>query len=343
MNVLAGIGLQLVATFFFAIMSALVRLVAQEVPSGQIVFARSFIGILPVVAWLLWTGRLGTALVTRAPSGHVLRGLVGVSSMWLSFAALAFIPLAEAVAFSYATPLVAVILAALMLGEKVPLFRWGVLGVGLAGILLMLWPSFNHAATGAGREALTGAALALAGALGAGLAVTQVRHLTRTETSEAIVFYFSLVASAAGLVTLPLGWVMPSPAMMLMLVGMGLTGGIGQICMTTANRYAPASVIVPFNYATLLWATGLGIVLFGEWPHILVAAGATVVVASGVSLVWRERPAERAAPEEIKALTGMEPQAGPALDGGREPRAAADSAAQPAGESAPPERRAVGW
>lgn len=296
MNVPAGIGLQIAATFFFAIMSALVRMVADAVPSGEIVFARSFIGLVPVVVWLAWSGRMTGALVTRQPLGHVVRGLVGVSAMWLSFAALAFIPLAEAVAFSYATPLVAVVLAAVLLGERVPAYRWLVLAVGMGGIVLMLWPSFAHASVGSGPGPLIGACLALAGAVGAGFAITQVRHLTRTETSEAIVFYFSLVASVAGLATLPLGWVMPDGRVALILAGMGLAGGIGQICVTSAIRHAPASVVAPLNYATLLWATGLGIVLFGEWPAPLVVAGALVVIVAGLVLIWRER---RSAPRVV--------------------------------------------
>lgn len=308
MNAPAGIGLQLCATFFFAIMSTLVRLVADAVPSGEIVFARSFFGLLPVIIWLGWTGRARTHLVTGQMFGHVVRGLVGVSAMWLAFGALAFIPLAEAVAFSYATPLVAVVLAAILLGERVPRYRWAVLAVGLVGIVTMLWPSFSHAAVGTGQGPLIGAGLALAGAVGAGIAYTQVRHLTRTETSESIVFYFSIVASLAGLATVPLGWVAPDWPTALVLVAMGLAGGVGQICMTAANRYAPASVLAPLNYATLLWATAFGIALLGEWPHPLVALGAAVVVAAGLVLVWRERPpggrggvAEDFSPKDVPA------------------------------------------
>lgn len=289
MNVPAGIGLQICATFFFAVMSALVRMVADVVPSGQIVFARSAFGLIPLVAWLAWTGRMSGALATRQPLGHVVRGLVGVSAMWLSFAALAFIPLAEAIAISYATPLVAVVLAAILLGERVPGHRWLVLGAGLGGIVLMLWPSLSSAALGSGSGPLAGALLALSGAVVAGLAITQVRHLTRTETSPAIVFYFSLVASLVGLATLPLGWVWPDARGFAILVGMGLAGGLGQICMTTATRYAPASVVAPLNYATLLWATLFGILAFREWPDRLVVLGAGIVVVAGLVLVWRER------------------------------------------------------
>ena len=147
---------------------------------------------------------------------------------------------------------------------------------------------------GVGPGPLIGAAMALVGAVIAGLAVTQVRHLTRTETSEAIVFYFSIVASLAGLATLPLGWVVPDLRTSLVLIATGIAGGLGQILMTTATRYAPASVVAPLNYATLIWATLFGVLAFGEWPDSLVLIGAGAVVSAGLVLVWRERHGLRA-------------------------------------------------
>lgn len=289
MNIPAGIALQLCATLFFAIMSALARAVANEVPSGQIVFFRSAFGLLPLIPWLLWNRRFSQALATRQPFGHVVRGIIGVGAMWLSFAALAFIPLAEAVAFTYTTPLVAVVLAAILLGERVPAHRWVVLGIGFSGIVLMLWPSFSHASLGSGGGPLIGAMLALAGAIGAGFALTQVRQLTRSETAESIVFYFSIVSSCVGLATLPLGWVMPDRWTVAILIALGTSGGLGQIFMTVATRYAPASVVAPLNYATLLWATFFGIAMLGERPDGLVLLGAAVVVAASLALIWRER------------------------------------------------------
>jgi drug/metabolite transporter (DMT)-like permease len=205
---------------------------------------------------------------------------------------------------------VAVVLAAILLGERVPAHRWVVLGVGLAGILLMVWPSFTHASLGDGPGPLIGAAMALAGAVIAGLAVTQVRHLTRTETSEAIVFYFSIVASLAGLATLPLGWVVPDLRTSLILITTGIAGGLGQILMTAATRYAPASVVAPLNYATLIWATLFGGLAFGEWPDSLVLIGAGAVVSAGLVLVWRERHGVRAATPGPSHAEGKDGQAG---------------------------------
>ncbi|MDE1567805.1 DMT family transporter [Aquabacter sp. P-9] len=281
-----GIFLQLCATLAFAIMSTLVRGVADEVSSGLVVFARSMIGLVPLLIWLGARKELRGAFVTTHFGGHVVRGLVGVSSMWAGFAALAYIPLAEAIAFTYVTPLVTVVLAALILSERVPAYRWMAVGIGFVGIITMLTPIFSMHGMKAEGAAL-GVGLALFGAIGAGFAVTQVRRLTQTETTGSIVFYFSIVAAAASLVTVP-QWSLPSWHAALVLVGVGISGGVGQILLTAANRYAPASVVAPFNYATLLWAVAFGAVFFREWPHWLVFCGAALVVAAGAGVAWRE-------------------------------------------------------
>ncbi|WP_127090064.1 DMT family transporter [Aquabacter cavernae] len=296
MNIPLGIVLQICATLAFAGMQALVRGVADAVPSGEVVFARSAIGTVPLLVWLAWRGELRT-LGTRNVGGHLVRGGVGVVSMWLGFVALSFIPLAEAVAFSYVTPLVVVVLAAVFLREHVPAYRWVAVGLGLVGILLMLLPLFStHGLAAEG--AYIGVGCALGGALLAGFAVTQVRRLTLTESTGSIVFYFSVVACLASLVTLP-WWTLPSLEDGLALVALGLLGGLGQIFLTAANRVAPASVVAPFNYATLLWAVLFGAMFFREWPHALVFCGSALVVASGAGIALRERQAERRARSRI--------------------------------------------
>ncbi len=293
MNIPAGILFQLCATLCFAAMQACVRAVADDVPSGQTVFARSFIGLVPLLIWLAWRGELRSVVATRNVPGHVLRGLVGVASMWLGFAALAYIPLAESIAFTYVTPLITVILAAVLLRENVPKYRWAAVGVGLVGIVTMLSPLLSEHGLVA-KDAYIGVGLALGAAVLSAFALTQVRRLTLTETTGSIVFYFSSVASLTGLMTAP-WWTMPSLKESLILLGMGLTGGIGQIFLTTANRVAPASVVAPFNYATLLWAVLFGAMFFREWPHYLVFCGAALVVAAGVGVALREQRAGRRA------------------------------------------------
>ena len=123
--------------------------------------------------------------------------------------------------------------------------------------------------------------------------VIQTRRLTDSETTSAIVFYFSLICALAGLVTLPFGWVMPNWIELAGLVMIGVLGGLSHLMLTESYRYAPASVVAPFDYVALLWAFFFGYVLFGEIPTLHVYVGAAIVAASGLFVIWRERQLAR--------------------------------------------------
>ena len=287
MNALKGIALQIGATFVFTIMAAMVRIVSERVPTGEVVFARSFFALFPLMALLTLRNEIGAAVRTANPMGHVLRGLVGVFAMSLSFTALAFLPLADATAIGFTAPLITVALAAVMLGETVQLYRWAAVGVGLIGVVVMLWP---HMGSGfETHESAVGAACALIGAFCTAGAMVQVRRLTATETTAAIVFYFQSLAAVAGLATAAWGWVVPGWRDGALLVAIGLFGGVGQILLTESYRFAPASVVAPFNYSAMLWSLLLGFLLFGEMPPLLVLLGALIVIGAGLFVILRER------------------------------------------------------
>jgi len=137
----------------------------------------------------------------------------------------------------------------------------------------------------------------------AALAQVFVRKLVLTESTSAIVFWFSATATVLSLVTLPFGWVIPTGREAAMLVAAGVLGGVGQILLTSAYRDADASVVAPFEYVSMLFALGFGYVLFDEVPSLTVLSGALLVVAAGILIIWRERRLglERAA--QRKAMT----------------------------------------
>src|SRR5712691_10802741 len=195
MNVFLGIALQLGATFSFTVMGALVRFIGERVPLGEQIFARSFFALIPLVAMLVWRNELASAVRTKNPFGHVRRGLTGVTAMVCMFAALARLPLVDVTAIGFATPLINVALAAVFLGEKVRAFRWTAVAVGFVGVIVMLSPHL----------------LAVAGAFLTAAAMTQVRHMSTTESTAALVFSFSLISTLASLATIPWGWIKPSP------------------------------------------------------------------------------------------------------------------------------------
>jgi drug/metabolite transporter (DMT)-like permease len=211
--------------------------------------------------------------------------------MFFNFASLARLALAEATAISFASPLVTVALAAVMLKERVRIYRWSAVIVGFLGVLVMLAPHLDAAHLGgAGLPAQTlGAAFALAGACCNAGAVIQTRRLTDSETTSSIVLYFSLVCALGGLVTLPFGWVAPTRWELAALCAIGFLGGTAHLILTASYRLAPASVIAPFDYTAILFAFGLGYVMFGEVPTPLVMPGAAIVVAAGLFVLWRER------------------------------------------------------
>jgi drug/metabolite transporter (DMT)-like permease len=188
MNPGRGIALKVASTFVFTLMLVCVKAVADTIPPGQIVFSRSFFALAPIVAVLLWQRQLRGSLETRKPWTHVSRGAVGLTSMALNFAALGYMPLPENMAIGYASPLIIVVLAALMLREPVRLFRWTAVCIGFAGILVILWPRFTLLSRGPVQDlALFGAILALISAFCSAFAGIFVRKLTRTESTGTIV------------------------------------------------------------------------------------------------------------------------------------------------------------
>jgi drug/metabolite transporter (DMT)-like permease len=293
MNLLKAILLKLASALLFALMSALVRYLGESVPLGQQVFFRSAFAIVPVALIYAWRHELHHALHTKRPFGHAGRGLISVAGMFLNFAALARLPLSDATAISFAAPLITVAFAAMFLGERVRIYRWSAVGIGFAGVLVMLWPYLNLAQFSPGGSATAaatiGASCAIAAAFTNAGSVIQTRRLTATETTSSIVFYFSLICAVGGLATLPLGWVWPSGPQLAALIGLGVLGGLAHVLLTESYRHAPASVIAPFDYSSMLWAFILGYAMFGEIPTVYVFVGAAIVAGAGLFVIWRER------------------------------------------------------
>ena len=286
-----GIALKLGATLAFSLMYVAIRL-AGAVPVGEAVFFRAFFALVPLFVLSVFTVGPAAVVRTQRPFLHLVRSAAGVTSMFLNFAALKLLPLAELTGFSFVAPIFAVVLAALVLREHVGPYRGAAVVIGFAGVLFMLEPHGGVGAiAGAGLSA--GSALALLGALLSSFVVIFIRQMSTTERSEAIVFYFMTFTAIAGALTM-IWWHVPlTPKMTLWLVLCGLLGGIGQICMTFSYRYAEPSLLAPFDYVAMVWAMLLGFLFFSEIPERLVLVGAAIVVASGLYIAWRERQLHR--------------------------------------------------
>jgi drug/metabolite transporter (DMT)-like permease len=288
MNPLRGISLKVASVSVFTLMAICIKASAPHIPPGEAVFFRSFFAIPVILVWLIWTRDLRHGLDTLYPMGHVWRGLVGTTAMGLGFTSLMLLPLPEATALGYAAPLLTVIFAAMFLGEEVRVFRLTAVGIGLVGVMIVLMPRLTVGLAASGPEAV-GAMAALLGAVCAALAQVFIRKLIKTEATGAIVFYFSATASLLSLVTLPFGWALPSPREATLLVGAGLLGGVGQILLTESYRHAEVGVVAPFEYVSMLLALVFGYFVFAELPAAPMLAGAALIVAAGLFIIWRER------------------------------------------------------
>jgi drug/metabolite transporter (DMT)-like permease len=286
---MAGIAFKVVSVAVFLSMASLLK-ASEGIPPGEMVFFRSFFGIVPIVLFLGWRRELVVGVKTSRPWGHFWRGIFAVGGMGLGFIALTKLPLPEAIAIGYAMPILIVIFGALYLKETVRLYRWTAVFVGLIGIAIIVWPRLTVFSEpgGAMNDLALGALASLGSCVFGAIATMHIRRLVTTERSATIVLYFSITCSLAGLATLPFGWQWPNPEQWVMLILAGIAGGVGQILLTEAYRRADVSVVAPFEYTSLLLSIIVGYVVFHDVPTPAMLVGSAIVVGAGLFIIWRE-------------------------------------------------------
>lgn len=285
---LAGIALRLVTALLLAVMFALVKLAATRgVNVIESLFYRQCGSALCAVA-LVAAGPGFASLRTKRVWAHVSRMALGVTAMGLNFLAFVLLPLAEATAIGFTVPIFSTVLAALVLGEPTGKWRWGAVAAGFLGVLLIVQP-------GSGTVPLAGAAIAIAAALLTASVTIVIRRLGATERASTTVFWFAL-SSLVPLGALMLRYgTMHDAETFWILAGLALAGGLAQLTLTGALRLAPVALVMPMDYTSLIWATLLGLWIFAELPTPWVWAGAPVIVASGLIIIWREHHLARRA------------------------------------------------
>ena len=284
-----GILLKLGSVVLFTGMAAILKATAVSVPPGEQMFFRSLFGVPLILAWLAWRGDLATGLRTRNPMSHALRGIIGTISMGCIFGGLGLLPFPEATALGYAMPLMIVIFAAMFLNERVGIFRLGMVALGLVGVLIVLSPQLSVGVGAASGAQTLGAMLTLTGASFGALAQIFISRMVVTEKPSAVAFWFLVTSTVLSLVTLPFGWVMPDAGTAALLVAAGFMGGAAQIMLTSSYRFADASLVAPFDYASMLLAMAIGWFVFAEPTSARMLTGAAVIIAAGVAIILRER------------------------------------------------------
>lgn len=242
-----------------------------QIAAGR--FVSAFIVMALISAWLR------PSLAGANWPVHAGRSVCGWAALSLMFTAVMSMPLAEATAISFLSPLATMMLAIPILGERVGPIRWSAAGIAMVGAIVLIRP---------GTEAFQPAALlALASALFMGLEAILIKQLSSREPPIRILLINNGIGSLIGVAFASLVWVTPSPVQWLLMAGLGSMLG-AQVLFIQAMRAADASYVMPFFYATLLFAALYDVALFGEWPDLWSQLGVVIIVGGGLLLAWRE-------------------------------------------------------
>lgn len=282
-----GIGLRIGATAFFTLMVLFIKWLSDSIPVGQVVFFRSAYALIPLVLFLMWTREFPSGLKTNRPGSHVLRCVLGCLAMFASFASLKYLPLSHASIIGYLAPVLAVVLAAMLLRETVSNARWFGVLFGFLGMLVLVLPTVTEA--NVDKSYLLGVGLALAMAILTAGAKVQIRSLALTENAGAIAFYFALTCTLAGLATLPFGWILPDWNQLGLLVCTGIAGGIAHILMTLSYQYSEVSKLAAFEYLSLVFAVIADVLFFNILPEPAFYAAAACIISATLVVALKDR------------------------------------------------------
>ncbi|MGH1360677.1 MAG: DMT family transporter [Burkholderiaceae bacterium] len=298
-NRLIGIGIASIAVLCFSVLDGLGKYLTQTLPVLQVVWLRFAIHVMLSAVFLapVYRQRL---FRTRRPGLQLFRATLMGAMTCMNFFALQTLQLAETGSIMFLAPLLIAALGWLLLDEKLDLGRWLAIAVGFAGVLVILQP-------GSGEFKL-----AMLLPLGIAFLIASFsmvsRSLAATDTPVTTQFLSGLgTAVVLAPVALwdwqvPAGWIEWT-----LLIALGAAGSIGHYCLALSFRYAPASTLAPFQYFQIFWMVAIGYLVFGDIPSAAVAAGSSIVIGSGLYLLYRESRVKAAPAVPADAVTGKSP------------------------------------
>jgi drug/metabolite transporter (DMT)-like permease len=273
-------GVALGAFLMFTIMNVFAKLLSEQHSVIEIAFYRNLIATLPFLIVIFGLGRREILVIRSKPGLIMTRAVLGTVSLVGTFAAFSMLPLADTTVLLFASALFIPRLGVLVLRGCVGRYRWAAVVTGGVGVLSMARPS--------GDVYALGIAIALGTAFLQAILQILLRYLAGHERPETITFYFFLIGMIVTALPLPFIAVRPTVTEIPMLLGVGLSGAAAQWLFSTAFRHAPATVVTIFNYSSIVWATLFGWLIWDDWPLPVVFAGAAVVIASNILIIWRE-------------------------------------------------------
>ena len=277
---LKGILMMVGAMLLVPVMDGVAKYLSAEFGTLQIVWARYFFHLLFLLPFVVWRYGLGS-FAPPSLGLQVLRGGLLLISTALFFAAIARMPLADAIALVFVYPMVLTLLSALVLGEQVGPRRWAAVAVGFLGALIVIRPGLGVIGSG-GMMALA------AGSIYA-LYVLSTRKLAGSAPPLVTLTFTALLGSVVTTVTVPFDWVTPSLSELGLMAAMGLLAASGHFLIIRSLEYASASLLAPFGYTEIIMATAVGFVVFGDFPDGWTWVGIAVIAASGIYISLRER------------------------------------------------------
>ena len=258
---------------------ATVKWLSTELPIGEIICLRATVALM-LGGVFAWRERGRLTFRVSSPRLQVLRGVLAAAGMFLFVTGLRHLPLADAVAILFAAPLFSFVLAVLVLGEGISARRALAALAGFAGIVVMARPGSPH---------FTWILLLpLGGALCGGLREVITRYLSHRDPSSSTYFAGTAVVAVASLASITLGWELPSGRQLLLLGLAGVLVGFAEYFMIEAYRHAEVTLVAPFIYTSMVWASLFGFLVFGTVPAPAVLAGAALIIGGGLYLFRAE-------------------------------------------------------
>ncbi len=283
---LSSISSILASMFCFAVVDALAKTVALQYPANEVTFFRMLFGLVPAVMMCC----VGPVSLTRRLAnvdlgGQTVRALMLLGASGLFFAGLPYVPLGEAVALAYSETLIVILLAPLILRERLTLRSIAAAIVGFLGVLLVVRP-------GGGQSSWLGPAFLLLSAVFGALSILQIKRIRSTDDSETTVLFFTMVGTVVTGCTLLFSWRTPSASSLLIMAILGAFATAGQLLMTVAFRQADAGRLAPYNYTSIVWAAVFGYIVWHETMQPLSLFGIALIVGSAIAVAVSRKDTE---------------------------------------------------
>ena len=262
----------------FSIMDAIVKW-SEAYPVGQVLFFRGLCGLIPILS-LIPKDRYKDFYKTSRPTLHLKRCLSGLIAIVAIFIALRKLPLATVVSISFAAPIFTTIFSIFFLNEKVGLYRWLAVIVGFVGIVIISEPGFS--------SLNIYYIYPIIFCLGLSYVAIAIKQLSSSEPIWLIGFYFSFSIMITSLFTISQGWIMPNLIDLVLLSLVGIFGGVANLLLTQAYKFADVSLVTPLKYLSLVFAIIFGYFIWSEIPTSKTLFGAGLVIISSIIIFRRE-------------------------------------------------------